>query len=87
MPFVPLPGQFFHSKVRISTNYKLLHLANNRPVPVQEGPVWSNAGDTYAGKTCWYPAEGEKIIEGEPWEYIVEHIMSTNYKYSLFTRK
>ena len=86
--FLLLPGQFFNAKVRISTNYKQLHLADDRVVPVQEGVVWKDVVDEgVAGRTCWYPADGESIIEGEPWEYIVEHIMSTGYKYSLFTRK
>lgn len=60
---------------------------DKRVVPVRQGTVWNDVTDDYAGKNCWYPLEGEKIIEGEPYQYIVEHIMSTNYKYSLFTRK
>ena len=87
LPFFS-PGQFFHSKVRISTNYKELHLADDRVVPVEEGLVWKNVGDDryYAGKSCWYPKAGESVIEGEPWQYIMEHIMSTSYKFSLFKK-
>lgn len=56
-------------------------------MPVRQGVVWKDVADSYDGKNCWYPLEGERIIAGEPYEYIVEHIMSTKYKYSLFTRK
>ena len=82
-----LSGQFINSKVRISTTYKELHLADKRVVPLQEGKIWKDVPDNYSDQSCWYPVEGEKIIEGEPYQYIVEHIMSTKYKYSLFTKK
>lgn len=71
--------------MRIRENYQELHLASGRVVPVEKSIVWEAVVDEgYQGETCWYPREGETVIEGSPWEYIVEHIMSTNYKYSLF---
>ena len=77
-----------HSKVRVRENYNELHLADGRVVPVEKGVVWEGVLDEgYRGETCWYPQEGESVIEGKPWEYIVEHIMSTSYKYSLFSHK
>lgn len=57
-------------------------------VPVEEGAVWEGVvDDGYGGERCWYPLEGKSVIEGKPWEYVVEHIMSTKYKYSLFSKK
>jgi hypothetical protein len=81
------PGQFLNPKVRIRTTYKELHLVDGRVVPVQAGTVWKDVADSYAGKTCWYPLEGEKVIEGEPYQYVIEHLMSTKYKFSFFSKK
>lgn len=80
-------GQFYHPRVRISSNYKELHLYSGRVVAVEEGLVWDSVTDgDYVGQRCWYPVAEESVIEGEPWQYVVEHIMSISYKYSQFSR-
>lgn len=80
-------GQFYHSKVRVSLAYQELHLMNGKVVPVEEGLVWDDIVDpAYAGKACWHPVDGESVIEGNPWDYVVEHINSPAYKYSLYKK-
>lgn len=74
--------------MRVRENYKELHLADGRVVPVEKRVVWDAVVDEdYKGEMCWYPQEGTSIVEGKPWEYVVEHIMSTSYKYSLFSHR
>lgn len=78
-------GQFYHPKVRISNNYKVLHLADGRVVPVEEGAVFKATVDQgFKDQSCWYPVDGQSVIEGQSWNYIVEHIMSTKFEYSLY---
>lgn len=82
-----LIGQFYHNRVYIDSQNKRLHLARGKVVPVREDVVWDTVVDKpYGGKNCWYPNDGESPIEGQPWEYIVEDIMSVSYKYSLFKK-
>lgn len=71
--------------MRISDNYKELRLADGRVVPVEEGVVFKDVVDRgYKDMNCWYPVDGQSVIEGQSWHYIVEHIMSTKFKYSLY---
>ncbi len=71
----------------MSRGRKELRLANGRLVPVEERKVWDTILDEgYAGETCWFPLEGESVIEGHSWDYVVEHLMDTHYKYSLFQK-
>ena len=79
-------GQFFHHKVRINSRNKQLYLADGRVVSVEEGVVWKTVHESFVGKMCWYPAEGESVIEGQPWDYVVDNIAATHYKYSLYTK-
>ena len=80
-------GQFYHHKVRISPAYKKLYLADGKVVHVEEGSVWDTVEEKeYTGKKCWHPVEGESAIQGQSWEYVVDHIMATRYKHSLFSK-
>lgn len=59
--------------------------ASGRVVPVEKGSVWDTVSDAmFKGKTCWYPKDGHSVIDGEPWEYVVEHLLSTKFKHSFF---
>ena len=78
-------GQFYHPKVHISDDYSELHLADGRTVPIEEGVVFKDVVDIgHKDKTCYYPVDGQSVIEGKSWNYVVEHIMSTKFKYSLY---
>ena len=51
---------------------------------VKENLVWDTVVDEpYGGQKCWYPDE-DSPLEGNLWDYIVEDLLSVNYKYSLF---
>ena len=53
-------------------------------VAVEKALVWNSLKDgVYPGHKCWYPKE-EGVLEGNTWDYIVEHVMNTKYKHSLF---
>lgn len=57
------------------------------PIPVREGKVWDSVKEKdYQGRTCWYPLGNASAIEGFAYEYIVEHILATSYKFSHFKR-
>ena len=50
------------------------------------GIIWDTLqDDVYAAdQKCWYPVDGESVIEGEVWEYIVEHLHAIRFKHTLF---
>ena len=80
-----LPGQFLSSKVKIDTLQRKLVRQEGPPVPVEEGRVWGSVKEMdYRDKTCWYPSGEESAIQGFAYEYIVEHLLATRYKFSLF---
>lgn len=81
----PLTGQFLSPKVRINTATGELVTRTGETVPLERGVVWSNLRDgVFPGQKCWYPKEGSSVIQGNTWDYIVEHVMSTKYKHSMF---
>lgn len=80
-----LPGQFLSSKVQIDTAQRQLLRQTGAPVPVKEGQVWESVKEKdYRDKLCWYPSGEESAIQGFAYEYIVEHLLATRYKFSLF---
>jgi len=79
------PGQFLSSKVQIDTAQRQLLRQTGAPVPVKEGQVWDSVKEKdYRDKLCWYPSGEESAIQGFAYEYIVEHLLATKYKFSLF---
>ena len=78
-------GQFFSPKVRIDTSTKELTRASGITVPIEEGPIWESVNDgVYVDTSCWYPKQGYSAIDGEPWEYVVEHIQAFSFKHTLY---
>lgn len=78
-------GQFLSPKVRINSATGELTLSNGSSVAVERGVVWRSLKDgVYPGHRCWYPKQGTTVLQGNSWDYIIEHIMSTQYKYTLF---
>lgn len=79
------PGQFLSSKVQIDTAQRQLLRQTGAPVPVKEGRVWDSVKEKdYRDQLCWYPSGEESAIQGFAYEYIVEHLLATRYKFSLF---
>lgn len=79
-------GQFYSPKVRLNMAKKELTRADGEKIPVQEGPLWDTIKDgRYADRECWYPEEGYSAIEGEPWQYVVEHLLATTFKRTLYS--
>lgn len=71
--------------MRVDETSRKLRLKDGKEVPVEEGVVFKDVVDHgYREKTCWYPVEGQPVLEGQSWNYIIEHIMSTRSKYSLY---
>ena len=55
-------------------------------MPVLAGRVWDEVEvEEVRGEPCWYPEHDSVVIEGYAYDYIVEHVLSTAYKYSKFT--
>lgn len=78
-------GQFLSPKVRINSAIGELTLSNGSSVAVEKGVVWGSLKDgVYPGHRCWYPKQGTTALQGNSWDYIVEHIMSTQYRHTLF---
>ena len=85
------PGQFLRPGVRIDVESGQLHLGPDRdPIPVELAPVWDGVHDDgYRGRQCWYPLEQESqsVLEGEPYDYVTEHLLSHKYRHSQFDPK
>ena len=80
-----ISGQFLSPKVRINTAVGELVKSDGSTIAVEKALVWSSLRDgVYPGHKCWYPKGEEGVLEGNTWDYIVEHVMSTKYKHSLF---
>ena len=85
------PGQFLRPGVKIDTKSGHLILGGDRdPIPVQLGPVWDTVREErYRERQCWYPLdqEGLSVLEGEPYDYVTEHLLSHKYIHSQFDPK
>ena len=81
-----LAGQFLSSGVSVDTAKKLLQVPKRTdPIPVLKAPVWDTVEDKeYRGRHCWYPTNGTSVLEGMSYDYIIEHILSTKFKFSEF---
>ncbi len=78
-------GQFLSPDVQIDRDKSSLLLPDRDPVNLELRSVWEAVTEPdVEGKPCWYPAEGETVLEGRPYDYIVEHILATSYKFSKF---
>ena len=83
--FPSYSGQFYSPKVRINLSTNEFTKASGRRIPIEEGPIWDTVNNgLYTGQKCWYPESGYSAIDGEPWEYVVEHLLATSFKRSLF---
>ena len=72
--------------VHIDQTRRELELGRGAPVPVLAGRVWDEVEvEEVRGEPCWYPEHDSVVIEGYAYDYIVEHVLSTAYKYSKFT--
>lgn len=78
-------GHFLSPKVRINSATGELMLNNGSSIAVERGVVWGSLKDgVYPGHRCWYPKQATTVIQGNSWDYIIEHIMSTQYRHTLF---
>ena len=77
--------------VSIDAQSRELHLGPDRdPIPVELAPVWDSVQDEgYQDKQCWYPTDQDNmnILEGQPYDYVTEHLLAHKYLYSEFDPK
>ena len=80
-------GQFFHRDVVLDDVRKILMIPGKEPVPVQRKPVWAfmerEAGDS--SNFCWVAMnpgyQGEGLIDGTYFDYLVDDVLSTEFKF------
>lgn len=83
---IAFAGQFFSPMVRVDSVRHELLLGRGSPVPLKEGRVWDGVEvEEVKGEHCWYPAPDSTVIEGYSYDYIVEHVLSTAFKFSKFS--
>ena len=84
-------GQFMRPDVNIDVESGQLNLGPDRdPIPMSPAPVWESVQDKgYQDKQCWYPMEqdGLNILEGQPYDYVTEHLLAHKYQFSEFDPK
>ena len=77
--------------VNIDVESGQLNLGPDRdPIPVSPAPVWDSVQDEgYQDKQCWYPMEqdGLSVLEGQPYDYVMEHLLAHKYQFSEFDPK
>jgi len=79
-------GQFFRKGVEIDTVRKILILPGKEPVPLMRRPVWSFIECEVAGdQLCWTAMnpgyQGEGLIDGTYFDYLMNDILSTDFKF------
>ena len=79
-------GQFFRNGVEVDTVRKILIMPNKEPVPVMRRPVWSfMERETADDQLCWTAMnsgyQGEGLIDGTYFDYLVDDVLSTDIKY------
>ena len=88
--YIPLvnAGQFFQKGVKIDETRKILILPGKEPVPVMRRPVWSFMEREVADdQLCWtamnpgYQGEGLRLIDGTYFDYLVNDVLSTDFKF------
>ena len=84
-------GQFMRPDVNIDVESGQLNLGPDRdPIPMSPAPVWESVQDKgYQDKQCWSPMEqdGLNILEGQPYDYVTEHLLAHKYQFSEFDPK
>ena len=79
-------GQLFRKGVEIDTVRKILILPGKEPVPVMRRPVWSfMENEVVNDKLCWTAMnpgyQGERLIDGTYFDYLVNDILSSDFKF------
>jgi len=79
-------GQFFRKGVEIDTVRKILILPGKEPVLLMRRPVWSCIECEVAGdQLCWTAMnpgyQGEGLIDGTYFDYLMNDILSTDFKF------
>ncbi len=79
-------GQFLRKGVDIDETRRILQLPGMEPVPVMRKPIWHfMERDTPEEKLCWVAMnpgyQGKRLIEGSYLDYVVDDILSDNFKY------
>ena len=79
-------GQFFRKGVEIDETRKILILPGKEPVPVMRRPVWSFMEREVADdQLCWTAMnpgyQGEGLIDGTYFDYLVNNVLSTDFKF------
>ena len=78
-------GQFFRRGIDIDPARKLLILPDMEPVPVMRKPIWHFMEREMKQDTlCWVAMnpgyQGKRLIEGKYADYIVQDLLSANFK-------
>lgn len=78
-------GQFFRNGVEIDETRHLLFLPNMEPVPIMRKPIWHfMERETPESQMCWVAMnpgyQGKRLIEGSYLDYIVDDLLSINFK-------
>ena len=80
-------GQFFRDGVSLDNIRKLLILPGKEPVPIQRKPLWAFMERERGDLTnfCWVAMnpgyQGEGLIDGSYFDYLVDDVLSTEFKY------
>ena len=77
--------------VRIDEVRKLLYLPNMAPVPVMRSSVWHfmerESPDSRDQKFCWQAMnpgyQGKRLIEGSYLDYLVDDVLTPDFKFTL----
>lgn len=74
-------GQFLTAHIDTSTFQLRTSLGKVVTIPEQL-PTHNKVDTTH----CWYVKEGKEIIQGMVYDYIVDNLLSTMYRYTLYIR-
>ena len=79
-------GQFFRQGVVIDETRRLLLLPGMEPVAVMRKPVWHfMEREERDSNLCWAAMnpgyQGKKLIEGHYLDYVVNDVLSDNFKF------
>lgn len=89
-PIFALTGQFFRSGVVLDSVRKILMVPGQEPVPVQRKPLWAymerEVHSADSDKLCWVAMnpgyQGEGLIDGVYFDYLVDDVLSTEFKFN-----
>ena len=85
-------GQFFRNGIEIDELRKLLLLPTMDTVPVMRKPVWHfMERETPEDQLCWMAMnpgyQGKRLIEGHYLDYLVNDVLSGDFKFKAKDRK